>query len=191
MKNFLKDFFYLDNRDDEFDEEEVAQPKQQARPQQQQPQQQQRPQQVQQLKQQPVPQQMATPRKVQQPVQRKTQQVASNLPPQQVAQMQVVEKKANNVVSMNRTTKVNLFEPRMYSEAQNIADCIRNKKSAVVNLQRIDKENGKRIIDFLSGTVFALDGEIKKIGIDIFLCTPDNVEIDGAISEYYYEEDKY
>ncbi|MBM7698405.1 cell division protein SepF [Kurthia huakuii] len=186
MKNFFKDFFYLDNRDDEF-EEEVAQqqPKQQAKPQPQQ-----RPQQVQQLHQ-PAQQQMATPRKIQQPTQRKTQQVASNMPPQQVAQMQVVEKKANNVVSMNRTTKVNLFEPRMYSEAQNIADCIRNKKSAVVNLQRIDKENGKRIIDFLSGTVFALDGEIKKIGIDIFLCTPDNVEIDGAISEYYYEEDQY
>jgi len=185
MKNFFKDFFYLDNQDDEFEEEEVAQPKQQAKPKPQQ-----RPQQVQQLHQ-PTPQQMATPRKIQQPAQRKTQQVASNMPPQQVAQMQVVEKKANNVVSMNRTTKVNLFEPRMYSEAQNIADCIRNKKSAVVNLQRIDKENGKRIIDFLSGTVFALDGEIKKIGIDIFLCTPDNVEIDGAISEYYYEEDQY
>lgn len=184
MKNFIKDFFYL--KEEEEYEEEVAQaPKKR-------PQQPQQPVQhvQQQAPQQMAPQQMATPRKVQQ-APRKTQQVASNMPPQQVAQMQVVEKKPNNVVSMNRTTKVNLFEPRMYSEAQDIAECIRNKKSAVVNLQRIDKENGKRIIDFLSGTVYALNGEIKKIGIDIFLCTPDNVEIDGAISEYYYEEDQY
>lgn len=184
MKKFIRNFFYLENEEDEYEEEVAQAPQQRPQPKPVQQQVQQVPQQ-----QQLVPQQMAT-RKVQQPP-RKTQQVASNMPPQQVAQMQVVEKKPNNVVSMNRTTKVNLFEPRMYSEAQDIAECIRNKKSAVVNLQRIDKENGKRIIDFLSGTVYALNGEIKKIGIDIFLCTPDNVEIDGAISEYYYEEDQY
>ena len=189
MKKFIRNFFYLDNEEEEYEEEVVQAPQKRPQPQQAPRQVQQVPQQQQQ-QQQLVSQPMATPRKVQQ-APRKTQQVASNMPPQQVAQMQVVEKKPNNVVSMNRTTKVNLFEPRMYSEAQDIAECIRNKKSAVVNLQRIDKENGKRIIDFLSGTVYALNGEIKKIGIDIFLCTPDNVEIDGAISEYYYEEDQY
>lgn len=185
MKKFIRNFFYLENEEEEYEEEVVQAPQKRPQPQQ-------APKQIQQVQQQQqlVPQAMATPRKAQQ-APRKTQQVASNMPPQQVAQMQVVEKKPNNVVSMNRTTKVNLFEPRMYSEAQDIAECIRNKKSAVVNLQRIDKENGKRIIDFLSGTVYALNGEIKKIGIDIFLCTPDNVEIDGAISEYYYEEDQY
>ena len=58
----------------------------------------------------------------------------------------------------------------------------------IVNLQRIDKEQGIRIIDFLSGTVYALGGDIQRIGTDIFLCAPDSVEVDGAISDYYYND---
>lgn len=53
----------------------------------------------------------------------------------------------------------------------------------VVNLQRIEKDQGKRIVDFLSGTVYAIGGDIQKIGTDIFLCTPDNVEVSGNISQ--------
>jgi FtsZ-interacting cell division protein YlmF len=59
---------------------------------------------------------------------------------------------------------------------------------ALVNLQRIEKDQGLRIIDFLSGTVYALGGDIQRIGTDIFLCVPDTVEVDGAISDYYYED---
>ena len=46
-----------------------------------------------------------------------------------------------------------------------------------MNLQRIDKISAKRIIDFLSGTVYAIGGDIQRVGTDIFLCTPDNVEV--------------
>ena len=52
-----------------------------------------------------------------------------------------------------------------------------------MNLQRIDKLSAKRIIDFLSGTVYAIGGDIQKVGSDIFLCTPDNVEVAGSITE--------
>ncbi len=94
-----------------------------------------------------------------------------------------------NLVSIKqKTSKVVLSEPRVYAEAQDIADNLKSKRAVVVNLQRIDREQGIRIIDFISGTIFALGGDIKRIGTDIFLCTPDNVEVDGNISDYYYED---
>ena len=81
------------------------------------------------------------------------------------------------------------MEPRVYSEAQEIADHLKNRRAVVVNLQRIDHDQAKRIVDFLSGTVYAIGGDIQKIGSSIFLCTPDNVEIAGNISELIQDED--
>lgn len=75
----------------------------------------------------------------------------------------------------------------MYAEAQDIADQLKNRRAVVVNLQRIDREQAKRIVDFLSGTVYAIGGDIQKIGTDIFLCTPDNVEVSGSISQILQE----
>lgn len=97
-----------------------------------------------------------------------------------------------NIVSLQsvqKSSKVVLVEPRVYAEAQEIADQIKNRRSVVVNLQRIQKDQAKRIIDFLSGTVYALGGDIQKIGVDIFLCTPDNVEVTGSISELLQESE--
>ena len=63
-----------------------------------------------------------------------------------------------------------------------------DSQAVVVNLQRIERDQGLRIIDFLSGTVYALGGDIQRIGTDIFLCVPDTVEVDGAISDYYHDD---
>jgi len=98
---------------------------------------------------------------------------------------------APNVVSLQnlqKSSKVILVEPRVYAEAQDISEHLKNKRSVVVNLQRIDKDQGIRIVDFLSGTVYALGGDIQRIGTDIFLCAPDTVEVAGAISDYFYED---
>lgn len=102
----------------------------------------------------------------------------------------VVHEKVNqtrsNVVkleSVKNQSKLVLSEPRVFAEAQEIADHIKNRRAVVVNLQRIDKNQAKRIVDFLSGTVYALGGDIQKVGVNIFLCTPDNVEVSGSISE--------
>lgn len=91
-----------------------------------------------------------------------------------------------NVVSLQsvqKSSKVVLVEPRVYAEAQEIADHLNNRRATVVNLQRIQRDQAVRIVDFLSGTVYAIGGDIQKIGQDIFLCTPDNVEVSGNISE--------
>lgn len=93
-----------------------------------------------------------------------------------------------NVVSLQslqKSSKVVLAEPRVYAEAQDISEHLKNKRAVVVNLQRIDRDQGIRIVDFLSGTVYALGGDIQRIGTDIFLCVPENVEVAGAISDYF------
>jgi cell division inhibitor SepF len=97
-----------------------------------------------------------------------------------------------NVVSLQsvqKSSKVVLSEPRVYAEAQEIADHIKNRRAVVVNLQRIQHDQAKRIIDFLSGTVYAIGGDIQRIGSNIFLCTPDNVDVSGTISELLTEEE--
>ena len=103
------------------------------------------------------------------------------------------EEKTLNVINIQsanslKNAKVVIVEPRVYAEAQDISEHLKNKRAIIVNLQRIDHEAGKRIIDFLSGTVYALGGDIQRIGDNIFLCTPENVEVSGEISNYLYEE---
>jgi cell division inhibitor SepF len=98
-----------------------------------------------------------------------------------------------NIVSIHsqKNVKVVLIEPRSYEEAQEIADHLRSRRPVVVNLQRVRSEQALRIVDFLSGTVYALSGSISKLGANIFLCTPDTVEIQGAITEMLHEEEQY
>ena len=92
-----------------------------------------------------------------------------------------------NIVSLQsvqKSSKVVLVEPRVYAEAQDISEHLTNKRAVIVNLQRIDRDQGIRIVDFLSGSVYALNGDIQRIGTDIFLCVPENVEVNGSISDY-------
>ena len=79
--------------------------------------------------------------------------------------------------------KMILLEPRAFSESQQIADHLKKRNTVVVNMKRVTSEQAKRIIDFLSGTVYAIGGDLQKIGVGIFLCTPKNVNVEGNISE--------
>lgn len=79
--------------------------------------------------------------------------------------------------------KMILLEPRAYSESQQIADHLKKSNTVVVNMKRVTPDQAKRIVDFLSGTVYALGGDLQKIGGGIFLCTPKNVNVEGAITD--------
>ena len=76
-----------------------------------------------------------------------------------------------------------LLEPRAFSESQQIADHLKKRNTVVVNMKRVTPDQAKRIVDFLSGTVYAIGGDLQKIGGGIFLCTPKNVNVEGCISE--------
>lgn len=79
--------------------------------------------------------------------------------------------------------KMILLEPRSFSESQAIADHLRSRNSVVVNLKRVTSAQAKRIIDFLSGCIYAIGGNMQKIGVGIYLCTPKNVNIQGKITD--------
>jgi len=80
-------------------------------------------------------------------------------------------------------SKMMLLEPRAYSESQQIADYLKNRNAVVVNLKRVTPDQAKRIVDFLYGTIYAIGGDLQKLGGGIFLCTPNNVNVEGNISE--------
>ena len=79
--------------------------------------------------------------------------------------------------------KMILLEPRAFSESQQIVDHLKKRNTVVVNMKRVTAEQAKRIIDFLSGTVYAIGGDLQKIGVGIFLCTPRNVNVEGSITD--------
>lgn len=83
----------------------------------------------------------------------------------------------------NGGSKMILLEPRAYSESQQIADHLKNRNTVVVNLKRVTSDQAKRIVDFLSGTIYAIGGDLQKIGGGIFLCTPNNVNVQGKITD--------
>ena len=93
------------------------------------------------------------------------------------------EVKEKDSTSSNNSGKMILLEPRAYSESQQIADHLKKKNTVVVNMKRVTPDQAKRIVDFLSGTVYALGGDLQKIGGGIFLCTPKNVDVEGAITD--------
>ena len=100
--------------------------------------------------------------------------------------------KQQNVVSLQsiqKSSKLVLLEQRAYADAQEIADHLKNRRGVVVNLQRISPDQARRIVDFLSGTVYAIAGDIQRIGSNIFLCTPENVDVSGSISGYAQEDE--
>ncbi|HEU5139734.1 MAG TPA: cell division protein SepF [Bacillales bacterium] len=97
-----------------------------------------------------------------------------------------VRNRKQNVVSLQsvqQNSKVILREPQSYAEVQQIADELKNHRAVVMNFQRISRYEATRMIDFLSGATYAAGGDIQKLGPHTFLCTPDNIDISGAISE--------
>ena len=79
--------------------------------------------------------------------------------------------------------KMMLLEPRAFSESQQIADYLKKQTAVVVNMKRVTPELARRIVDFLSGTLYAIGGDMQKLGGGIFLCTPSSVKVEGKISE--------
>ena len=89
----------------------------------------------------------------------------------------------NNEESVDSENKMILLEPRAYSESQQIADYLKNRSAVVVNLKRVTPDQAKRIVDFLYGTIYAIGGDLQKLGGGIFLCTPNNINVEGKITD--------
>ncbi len=73
--------------------------------------------------------------------------------------------------------EVLILEPGSFAEAHEIAEALKVKKCVILNMRRTDKELSRRIVDFLSGMAYALDGYTQKVAEQIYLFTPSHIEI--------------
>ncbi|ASZ07981.1 cell division protein SepF [Enterococcus thailandicus] len=85
----------------------------------------------------------------------------------------------------NLANKITVMEPRAYSEAMMIAKKIIAGEATLVNFHLVEEKQARRIVDFLTGTVYALDGDIKRVGDEMFLCTPTGMEIDSSTAQTF------
>ena len=91
--------------------------------------------------------------------------------------------KKNKVVGMPgvQQVKVIISQPNSFEQSEEICEHLKEKKSIIVNLEYVNKDAAIRIIDFISGAVYALDGNIQKISNSIFLVAPYNYEITNEV----------
>lgn len=91
------------------------------------------------------------------------------------------------------TTEMNMiiFRPTEYDQAQTIIDYLKLRKPIIVNLDEIEVSVAQRILDFITGAVYALSGDIKKAARNIFVVVPSNVEISNADEEPQPESQNY
>lgn len=95
-------------------------------------------------------------------------------------------KAANRTIQMTATTeiKVVVMEPTSFDDSPKVADYLRGDQPVVVNFERTDPMIRKRLTDFISGTIYALNGSIRTIGPNILVCAPRNVDIDAEAELY-------
>ena len=83
----------------------------------------------------------------------------------------------NQNLSPFPVSEIKVEEPRIYEDSLSIATYLRENKPVIVNLKHLDADSGKRLIDFVCGTAYAINGHMLKVGENIFLFTPANVNI--------------
>ena len=86
-------------------------------------------------------------------------------------------------IHSNNQFKVVIMQPESFDDAREVCDHLKNKKPIVVNLENLNKETAQRVVDFLSGSVYGLDGDIQKVSAGIFLIAPNNVDIMGQFKD--------
>ena len=108
-----------------------------------------------------------------------------------VAENRILRKSGGeNVVAINQKQaiqkpQISIIEPRLYSEVQEVADYVLSNQTVIVNFRRMDHEQATKMIDFLMGVTYAINGDIQRLDEEIFICTPQSVTINGSeLSEF-------
>ena len=100
---------------------------------------------------------------------------------------------SGHVVNMTTGAKqeVVLFRPVSFNDTSKAADDLRNRKAVVLNLENVDKAMSRRVVDFLSGCVYALDGSVKKIAQSAYIFCPHNMDVVGDLESLQAEVESY
>jgi len=104
-------------------------------------------------------------------------------PPKETLDPPMERSKSSNVISLHTAGhyRVVVAEPSTFDESQGIVDHLKAKRQVVLNLETIDKETAKRIVDFVSGACYALDGRAQKVSQGVILFAPFNVDITNEL----------
>jgi cell division inhibitor SepF len=97
------------------------------------------------------------------------------------------------VVSMATGAKqeVVLFRPTSFNDTSKAADDLRNRKAVLLNLENVDKAMSRRVVDFLSGCVYAVDGSVKKVAQSAYIFCPHNMDVVGDLEALQAEVENY
>ncbi|HHX22977.1 MAG: cell division protein SepF [Tepidanaerobacteraceae bacterium] len=92
------------------------------------------------------------------------------------------QKRVGRVINIHQASKntMVIFKPSSFEQVREITDEVKNRRAAIVNLEKLDKDNAKRVLDFMAGSIYALNGAVKKVGPGIFVFVPDNIDISGV-----------
>ncbi len=103
------------------------------------------------------------------------------------------KKNRNKVVNIHSSGnfKVVILQPESFEKARDITEHLKNRKPVVVNVEGLEKNHAQRIVDFLSGSVYALNGNIQRVSQGIFLIAPQNVDILGGAKERVDEKGEF
>ena len=87
--------------------------------------------------------------------------------------------------------EVVLFHAKTFDDAARAADELRKKKAVILNMENVDKALTRRVVDFLSGSVYALDGSVKKIAQSTYLFCPHNMDVVGDLESLQSESENF
>ena len=87
--------------------------------------------------------------------------------------------------------EVVLFRPVSFNDTTKAADALRNRKAVVLNLENVDKAMSRRVVDFLSGCVYAVDGSVKKVAQSAYIFCPHNMDVVGDLESLQAEVEAY
>ena len=99
---------------------------------------------------------------------------------------------SGQVVNMNTAKQqVVLFRPVSFNDTSKAADDLRSKKAVIVNMENVDKAMARRVVDFLSGCAYAIDGKVKKVAQSTYLFCPYNMDVTGDLDNLQSEVESY
>lgn len=92
---------------------------------------------------------------------------------------------STNVVNFQASVKMEVvvIQPESYDEAQDICDHIKSQRPVIINLENMERNVAQRIMDFVSGAIYTLNGNLQRVTNNIFIIAPENIDVAGDFRE--------
>ena len=100
--------------------------------------------------------------------------------------------KHQKIVAMNKgNSEVYVIRPQEFNDAQTVTNYLKEGLTIVINMEGLDITAAQRIVDFIGGSCYALDGSLQAISSNIFIAAPNNIDVSGDLREEILQENAY